>query len=37
MNYLYLALGDLTHCQGMAAVGYSSGREQEWDALTFDL
>jgi hypothetical protein len=36
MNYLYLALGDLTHYQGMAAVGYS-GREQEWDALTFDL
>ena len=36
VNYLIMALGDLTHCQGMQAVGYR-GSDAEYDPLTFGL
>ena len=37
MNYLYMALGDLTAFQGMAAIVYDSGTGSEYDALNWGL
>jgi hypothetical protein len=39
MNYLYMALQDLTASQGMSAVGYGNkgGTAKEWNPLTFGL
>ncbi len=37
MNYLYMALGDLTAYQGMAAVGYGGGTGPSYDPLEWGL
>ena len=36
VNYLMVALQDLTHCQGMSAVGYQK-KSESYDPLTFGL
>lgn len=36
MNYLYLALGDLTHYQGMGAIGFKMN-QSNYNPLTFGL
>ena len=37
MNYLYMALGDLTAYQGMAAVGYGGEKESGYDVMNWGL
>ena len=37
MNYLYMALGDLTQYQGMSTAGYGGEKAKEWNPLTFGL
>ncbi len=37
LHYLYIALGDLTAYQGMAAVGYGGGTESSYDPLEWEL
>ncbi len=37
MNYLYMSLQDLTHWQGMGAIGYKMKAGSSYDPLTFGL
>ncbi len=37
LNYLQIALGDLTHYQGMSAPGYNSRQSKQWDPLEHGL
>ncbi len=34
LNYLQIALDDLTHCQGMSAPGYKSEQTKDWNPIT---
>ena len=37
VNYLYMALGDLTHYQGMSAPGYNSNKQDDYDPLNYGM
>jgi len=37
MNFLFMALQDLTHCQGMGTVGFKTEQVKEWNPLSFGL
>jgi hypothetical protein len=37
VNYLMVALGDLTHYQGMSAVGYGGDKQSTYDPLMFGM
>ena len=37
MNFFYMALGDLTHWQGMGTAGYKMERGKEYNPLTWEL